>query len=366
MEMIATSPTSPEKDSTAIKEQPSPRSTVEEEDEKERERERAIDTLQVSQAGRLSASPVSTEENGITSQSSPPASPPKMTAAIAMIEEMNLKDLEISDDGLSDDEEEEEERGEGRGNEEAPIITIKPSSPQQQEEGIEQKETRLSAPPSTTGGGKKMMKNFRFHLSLVLDRNLKQKRESNQRSKEKKSFPLLLLEMWHISKQPETDLVVEGEKEPITSPETFLDVSSDEERAEETVDHPLAAATSEVIDSEVAEGQEKDADIERKQGDMKVEVLDSASMPYSDDHVQDIGTVEEVLEVLKQKLSSDEESDESEEEEEEEEEEGEELRPEGVELRREEEKEEEQREDKLCGVGGARGHGCGCGFRDWR
>ena len=158
---------------------------------------------------------------------------------------------------------------------------------------------------------------------------------------EEELSPAAARDVAQISKQPETDLVVEGEKEPITSPETFLDVSSDEERAEETIDHPLAAAKSEVIDSELAEGQEEDADIERKQGDTKVEVLDSASMPYSDDHVQDMGTVEEVLEVLEQKLSSDEESDESEEEEEEEEEE------EGEELRREEEKEEEQREDKF-------------------
>ena len=234
------------------------------------------------------------------------------------------------------------------GNEEAPLITIKPSSPQQQEEGIEQKETRLSAPPSMTGGGKKMMKELSFSpvSSAGLEFETEARIESEKQGEEQLS-PATAWDVAHISKQPETDLVVEGEKEPITSPETFLDVSSDEKRAEETIDHPLAAATSEVIDSELAEGQEKDADIERKQGDMKVEVLDSASMPYSDDHVQDMGTVEEVLEVLEQKLSGDEESDESEEEEEEEEEEGEELRPEGVELWRKEEKEEEQREDKL-------------------
>ena len=345
VETIAKSPTciSPEKDSTAIEEQPSPppQSTVEEEDVKER------DTLQVSQAGRLSASPMSTEENVITSESSPPASPPKMTSATAMIEETSLKDLEISDDGLSDDEDEEEEReGAGRGNEEAPLITIKPSSPPQQEEGIEQKETRLSAPPSTIGGGKKMMKELSFSPVSSPGSEFETEARIELKKQEEELSPAAARDVAQISKQPETDLVVEGEKEPITSPETFLDVSSDEERAEETIDHPLVAATSEVINSELAEGQE-DADIERKQGDTKVEVLDSASMPYSDDHVQDMGTVEEVLEVLEQKLSSDEESDESEEEEEEEEEEGEELRPEGVELRREEEKEEEQREDKF-------------------
>ena len=81
-----------------------------------------------------------------------------------MIEETSLKDLEISDDGLSDEEEEEEE-GEGRGNEEAPLITVKPSSPQQHEEEVEQEstlkeETRLSAPPLT--GGKKLMKELLF------------------------------------------------------------------------------------------------------------------------------------------------------------------------------------------------------------
>lgn len=126
-----------------------------------------------------------------------------------------------------------------------------------------------------------------------------------------------------VSVQPtETDLEeIEGEKDFITSPETFLDVSSDDERAEDTIDQPPLVA-SQASDSELIKGQE-DEDIKRKPGDTKVAVLESASLPYGDDNVQDMGTVEEVLEVLEQKLSSDEESDESDEEDEEEE--GEEL-----------------------------------------
>ena len=312
---ISKSPISPEKDTATTEErQLSPRSTVEEEEGK---REREIDTLQVSQAERLSASPVSAEEDIISAQGSP--APPKITAVPAMIEETSLKDLEISDDGLSDDEEEEEE-GEGEGgNGEAPLITIKPSSPQQHEEEIEQgstsqEEMRLSAPPPSTGG-KKLMK----ELSLSPISSPGSVAEAKIESEKQLSPPRDV-----VVEHPETDLVVEAEKEPITSPETFLDVSSDEERAKEATDQPITA--SKAIDSELIEGQEG-VDIEQKPGDTKVEVLDSASMPYGDDNVQDMGTVEEVLEVLEQKLSSDEESDESEEEEEE----GEELRPEGEE-----------------------------------
>ena len=305
-ELIPKSPISPEKDATTVEEQSSPRSTVEENEERERE----TDTLQVLQAERLSASPVSAEENIITPQSSPEA-PPKITAP-AMIEETSLKDLEISDDGLSDEEEEEEE-GEGRGNKEAPLITVKPSSPQQHEEEVEQEstlneETRLSAPPST--GGKKLMKELLFSPISSPGSEFEAEPEIESGKREEAS------PAQDVIKQSETDLLVEAEaeKEPITSPETFLDVSSDEERVEETSDRPIAA--SQAVGSELIEGQD-DVGIEQKPGDTKVEVLDSASIPYGNDNVQDMGTVEEVLEVLEQKLSSDEESDESEEEEEE-------------------------------------------------
>ena len=66
-----------------------------------------------------------------------------------------------------------------------------------------------------------------------------------------------------VIKQSETNLHVEAEaeKEPITSPETFLDVSSDEERVEETSDRPIAA--SQAVGSELIEGQD-DVGIEQK------------------------------------------------------------------------------------------------------
>jgi hypothetical protein len=325
-ETVPKSPTSPEKDSTVVEDQPSPRFTAGDE-EGEKEREMHIDTLQVSQAERLSASPVSAEESVITPQSSPVSQklPAATTAAPAMIEETCLKDLEISDDGLSDDEEE-EELEEERGSEEAPLITIKPSSPRQPEDEIEQEETRLSATPSPSMGGKKMMKELSFSpISSPGSEFETEPRMESEKLEEVTPSPAAQ-DVVQASMQPtETDLEIEGEKESITSPETFLDVSSDEERAEETVDQPLAASNA--SDSDLIEGQEDD-DIERKP---KVEILDSTSLPYSD-NVQDMGTVEEVLEVLEQKLSSDEESDESEEEEEEEE--GAELIPEGVELGR--------------------------------
>ena len=299
-----------EKDST-IQEQPSPRPT----DREIEEEERKIETLQVLRGERLSVSPVSTDENILTPESSPL---PKI--APAMIEETSLKDLEISDDGLSDDEEEEE-----GGNEEAPLITIKPSSPQQQEE-IEQESLqegeRLSAPPST--GGKKMIKELSFSPISSPESEF----EAETQIKPEKQEELSPQDVAQVSKQPETvSLDVKAEEmEPVTSPETFLDVSSDEEGTEETTNQPIAESQA-MGGAELIE--EQDVAIEQKRGDTKVEVLDSASVPYSDDNVQDMGTVEEVLEVLEQKFSSDEESDESEEEGEEPKEEGVEP-PEGV------------------------------------
>ena len=330
-EIVPKSPTSPEKDSTLVEEQPSPspRSATTEDEEGEKEREIPIDTLHISEAERLSASPVSAEESIITPQGSPV--PQKMTAAPAMIEETSLKDLEISDDGLSDDEdEEEEEAGERRGSEEAPLITIKPSSPRQPEEEIEQEESRLSATPSPSVGGKKMMKELSFSPVSSPGSEFETEPRIESVEREEVRSPAAQ-DVAQVSVQPtETDLEeIEAEKDFITSPETFLDVSSDDERAEETIDQPPIAA-SQASDSELVERQE-DEGIERKPGDTKVAVLESARLPYGDDNVQDMGTVEEVLEVLEQKLSSDEESEESDEEEEEE---GEEIIPEGAELGR--------------------------------
>lgn len=250
------------------------------------------DTLQASQAGRLSVSPVSAAEENVSPQVSPRA---------ATVEETSLKDLEISDEeGLSDNDD--DDNG---------TVSSKPSSPQ-----VELGQESLQEFKSDTPIAGKNMDVIKREIpfSPVSSPASELEPETKLEDEEEGELSLRDASQQLVSKEQETDLEAEEEKERTSSPENFQNVSSDEETAAAatTDDKPAEGGA---VKSELAksQGEEKEGEVgdERNMDDTKVEVLDSACIPFEDDSIQDMGTVEEVLEVLEQKLSTDEESDES-------------------------------------------------------
>ena len=279
-------------------ESPSPLPLQEEEGE---EREDVDSSpVNVSQTERLSASPVSATGHDTTRfQISP--------GKVAAVGETILKDLEISDDeGLSEDEDEEE------GSEE--VLLSKPSSPVEAEEekGSFLSETEVAAPIS----GKKMVKEAASPSPVSSPGSefddvdqIKLKEEEEEEEEEgvddEEFSTQEALSLVHVSKETEE---VDAGKDLILSPENLLNLSSDEEEeiaTEATIDRPIRSPVE--LDSAL-EGHEEITEDKPGRGDTKVKVLESAGVPFVD---EDMRTVEEVLEVLEQKLSSDEESEES-------------------------------------------------------
>ena len=244
------------------------------------------DTLKVSQMERLSVSPASVKD----SEASVDSAPGEVTA----VGETSLQDLEISDDeGLSDEDEEEE----GEGEEGAlairplppPLIEVKQEEQEREEE--EYREGGVSAPVS---GGKKLMKKELSLTPVSSPASAEPELDADTHLGEE-------VEDVDFSTQDALSLV------RVTKDETDFElqnISSDESTAAAE-----PAVTSPGQRSEFTRGQEDVA-----LAGTKVKVLESADVAFDDGGIQDMGTVEEVLEVLEQKFSSDDESEESEEE----------------------------------------------------
>lgn len=273
--------------------------------------------VSVSQTERLSASPISGDENIVSLEHSP--------AGVATTGETSLKDLEISDDeGLSDEEEEEE--GEDENGEEERASSSKPLSPArtpQSDAQGEQDESFLSesniAP--TPASGKKLVKK-EMALSPISSPGSEFDSEAKLGDEEEVDFSTQeALSLVQVSKEErdeteeEEEEELDAEKEELLSPENLPTVSSEDETGETVAsDQPIMSPRE--LEESRTKGQEEVVEREPDVEGTKVKVLDSAGAPFRDDRVQDMGTVEEVLEVLEQKLSSDEESEETGEEEE--------------------------------------------------
>ena len=271
------------------------------------------DEVQGIKIERLSISSASADEDVVDSKNSP------VDTAVTDMGETSLKDLEISDDeGLSEEDEEEEEEGETNENEGEALS--KSSSPPA--EGEKDSSFQEMVPATTLFSGKKMVTKG-VSLSPVsspgsdLDAGAKLHVEGEDEGEFSTRDPLSLIRV--SERLEEAELGVDVKKERVDSPDHFETLSSeDEEATKTTADQPVVP----IVKSELAKRQgDNDDVIEQKlasETKVKVQVLDSASVQYGDESVQDMGTVEEVLEVLEQKLSSDEESEESDEGEEEE------------------------------------------------
>ena len=262
---------------------------------------------------RLSVSSVSADEDVVGSKISP------VDAAVTDMGETSLKDLEISDDeGLSEEDEEEEEEEEGDTNEnEGAVLSKSSSSPV---EGEKDSSFQEMEPAALFSGKKMVMKEM--SLSPVSSPGSELDAEAKLRGEDEGDFSTQdALRLIQVSEgQEEAELGVDVKKERVDSPKNFQSLSSeDEEATKKPTDQPVVPITQ----SELTEGQSYNDDIMEQElankAKVNVQVLDSASVQYGDEGVQDMGTVEEVLEVLEQKLSSDEESEESDEGEEEEE-----------------------------------------------
>ena len=265
------------------------------------------DDVQGVKVERLSVSSVSADEDVVGSKS--------LTGDVAVADmgETSLKDLEISDDEEMSEEDEDEEEGETNENEgEGAVLSKSSSSLVEGEKDSSFQEVEPAAPI----GGKKMIKK-EISLSPVSSPGSEFDAEPKLGGEDEGEFST----QDALQGQEETELGVDIKKEHFDSPENFQTLSSeDDEETKVTTDQPVASN----IQSELTKDQVRNDDlvhVEQKlvsEAKVKVQVLDSASVQYGDDNVQDMGTVEEVLEVLEQKLSSDEESEESDEGEEEE------------------------------------------------
>ena len=289
-----------EKSPAAMLEGESPSPLPLQEEEVEEREDVDSSPVNVSQTERLSASPVSATGHDTTRfQISP--------GKVAAVGETILKDLEISDDeGLSEDDEEEEEEEEGSED----VLLSKPSSPVEAEEekGSFLSETEVAAPIS----GKKMVKEAESSSPVSSPgsefddvEQVKPEEEEEEGVGDEEFSTQEALSLVHVSKETEE---VDAGKDLILSPENLLNLSSDEEEeiaTEATIDQPIRSPVE--LDSAL-EGHEEVTEVKPGRGDTKVKVLESAGVPFVD---EDMGTVEEVLEVLEQKLSSDEESEES-------------------------------------------------------